>query len=103
MKKDGQSFLAAVDKEIMIKLTSLTAEEMKMAWGLKRGIKRLGEKLQMIQVLLNDADNRKVRMEAVEFWLKKLKLVAYDADDLFDQFAFEGLKRKLEIQSYEIE
>ena len=47
--------------------------------------------------MLADAERRQVRDEVVRLWLQRLKDVAYDADDVLDEFADEILRRKVEI------
>ncbi|KAK4566336.1 hypothetical protein RGQ29_002545 [Quercus rubra] len=53
----------------------------------------------MIQAVLADAERRQVGEERVKLWLQRLKDVAYDADDVLDELAYELLRRKVEIQN----
>ena len=53
----------------------------------------------MVQALLADAEKRQVGEERVRLWLQRLKDVAYDADDVLDELAYELLRRKVEIQN----
>ena len=49
---------------------------------------RLRDSFTMIQAVLADAERRQVREEPVRLWLLRLKDVAYDADEVLDEFAF---------------
>ncbi|GMP78862.1 LOW QUALITY PROTEIN: hypothetical protein CsSME_00034643 [Camellia sinensis var. sinensis] len=94
-----EALLVATAKEILKKLISITSE-MSLAWGLKAELKRLTRRFKTAQALLCDAEDRKtIEKEAVLDWLKNLKAVASDAEDVLDELAFEVLRRKLEVKN----
>ncbi|GMP78829.1 hypothetical protein CsSME_00034620 [Camellia sinensis var. sinensis] len=85
-------------------LIPLVAEQISLAWGFKDELQRLSDKLELIQALLHDAENRGgggviIRLETMRLWLKKLNSVASLADDVLDEFKFEALRRKFELQN----
>ncbi|THG05104.1 hypothetical protein TEA_012910 [Camellia sinensis var. sinensis] len=82
-------------------LIPLAAKQISLAWGFKDELQRLCDKLELIRALLRDAENRGViiRLETIQLWLKKLKSVACCADDVLDEFKFETLRRKIEVQN----
>lgn len=49
--------------------------------------------------MLQDAERRKVTEVSVRLWLEKLQDVAYDAEDVLDEFAYEILQREVEIRN----
>ncbi|KAL0396208.1 UNVERIFIED_CONTAM: putative disease resistance protein RGA4 [Sesamum calycinum] len=53
----------------------------------------------MIQAFLNDASKHQVEEEAAKLWLKNLENIAYEADDLLDEFNYEIIRRKVEIKN----
>ncbi|XP_044499011.1 putative disease resistance RPP13-like protein 1 isoform X1 [Mangifera indica] len=57
-------------------------------------IKELESKLQMVEELLGNAEDRQLRDKRVKEWLDNLQHWAYDAEDLLDEFAYEALRRK---------
>ncbi|XP_044498793.1 putative disease resistance protein RGA3 [Mangifera indica] len=57
-------------------------------------IKELESKLQMVEELLGNAEDRQLRDKRVKDWLDNLQHWAYDAEDLLDEFAYEALRRK---------
>ncbi|CAL5348118.1 unnamed protein product [Camellia sinensis] len=98
-KMAAEALLVATAKEILKKLISITSE-MSLAWGLKAELKRLTRRFKTAQALLCDAEDRKtIEKEAVLDWLKNLKAVASDAEDVLDELAFEVLRRKLEVKN----
>ncbi|KAK9138547.1 hypothetical protein Sjap_009141 [Stephania japonica] len=49
-----------------------------------------------IQAVLEDAEKQQVEKEAVRLWLKELKEVAYDAEDVLDGIAYQTLRHQSE-------
>ncbi|KAG1370967.1 hypothetical protein COCNU_16G000610 [Cocos nucifera] len=54
------------------------------------------ENSEEIQAVLHDAEEREIRDEAVKLWLKELKGVAYDAEDVLDEYHYEELRAEAE-------
>ncbi|KAK8661627.1 hypothetical protein V6N13_091225 [Hibiscus sabdariffa] len=79
----------------MSKLISVASEQIVLAWGFKESLKRLGESLEMIKAFLQDAEERQTNNNSVKLWLETLKDIAYKADDVLDEFAYEILRRKV--------
>ncbi|XP_077217018.1 putative disease resistance protein RGA3 isoform X1 [Tasmannia lanceolata] len=65
-------------------------------WGTDEEIKNLSSTLSTIQAVLQDAEEQQVTSNEVKDWLRKLKDVAYDADDVVEEFATDVLRLKLE-------
>ncbi|KAJ9175965.1 hypothetical protein P3X46_014462 [Hevea brasiliensis] len=80
------------------RVVSLITDEIILAWNLKDDLKRLQESLTMIRAALQDAEEQQTEREPVKLWLKKLREVAYEAEDVFDELAYENLRRKVEMQ-----
>jgi Leucine-rich repeat (LRR) protein len=62
-------------------------------FNFRAGIKDMGSKLATIQNVLADAEERSSHDKALRDWLKKLKDVAYDIDDLIDEIHSEAIMR----------
>ncbi|KAK6279599.1 hypothetical protein POUND7_019866 [Theobroma cacao] len=91
--------VGAVVEVILARVISLAAEHISVALGFKEELTMLHDSLIIIQALLQDADRRQEGDRAVKLWLEKLRDVAYEADDVLDEFAYDVLRRKVEIQS----
>ncbi|XVF39703.1 hypothetical protein PTKIN_Ptkin01aG0054300 [Pterospermum kingtungense] len=61
----------------------------------KKNIKKLQEKLLLIQAVIEDAEERQLKDKKVKIWLSKLRDVAYDADDLLDEINTQVLRGQL--------
>ncbi|KAF2293695.1 hypothetical protein GH714_004199 [Hevea brasiliensis] len=51
--------------------------------------------LTRIQAVLEDAEEKQMSNRLVKMWLDDLKDLAYDVEDILDEFATESLQRKL--------
>ncbi|KAL6139771.1 hypothetical protein ACLB2K_058073 [Fragaria x ananassa] len=87
---------------ILTKVYSLAAQELALAWGFKAELEKLGESVSSIQDFLRSAADQRPddRGKAVEKWVKKLKQVAEDADDILDDINYELLRRKVELHNH---
>ncbi|KAJ4782127.1 Disease resistance protein (CC-NBS-LRR class) family [Rhynchospora pubera] len=62
-------------------------------------LKNLMDLLMRIKATLNDAEEREIRDESVKLWLKELKGVAYDAEDVLDEYNYEVLRAQVEARN----
>ncbi|XP_077216345.1 putative disease resistance protein RGA3 [Tasmannia lanceolata] len=81
---------------IVGKLMDSVIQEITLLWGVDEEVENLSTTLSAIQAVLQDAEEQQVSSNAVKVWLRKLKDVAYDADDVVDEFTTEVLRSKLE-------
>ncbi|KAF3960732.1 hypothetical protein CMV_014577 [Castanea mollissima] len=86
-------------EEIVSRVISFATELIGNAWGCEEELRGLGESLIMIRAVLTDAERRQVRDESVKLWLQKLEDVAYEADDVLDEFMYENLRQKIEVEN----
>ncbi|CAL5330335.1 unnamed protein product [Camellia sinensis] len=59
------------------------------------GIQNLKKALEDLETLLADAENKQTDRKDIKKWLEEVYHLAYDANDLLDDFATEALERKL--------
>ncbi|XP_042518485.1 putative disease resistance protein RGA3 [Macadamia integrifolia] len=96
----AESILVSGAQGILASLISVATQEIGRVSGFKGELKKkLETTLTTIQGVLQDAENQQVKRVAVKDWLSRLKSVAYDADDVLDEFNYEALRRKLEIKN----
>ncbi|XP_037457080.1 putative disease resistance protein RGA3 [Triticum dicoccoides] len=67
--------------------------ELLRAWGLGKSRRKLERHLAAVQSILLDAEAKSRTDPAVRRWIKDLKTAAYHADDVFDDFRYEALRR----------
>lgn len=73
------------------KVASRVLKEIAHRCGFNDEIQKLQRALRMIQAVLEDAEERQATDKALKLWLTELKEVAYDADDLLEEFTLEAL------------
>ncbi|XP_039129485.1 putative disease resistance protein RGA3 [Dioscorea cayenensis subsp. rotundata] len=88
--------LLTLIKLVCEKLGSRVLEELGALSGVEKEFRKLESTLLIIQDVLEDAEVRQVKEKALKRWLRKLKDVAFDMDDVLDEFMAEAEKRKME-------
>uniref|UniRef100_A0A5B7BHT3 Putative disease resistance protein RGA3 n=1 Tax=Davidia involucrata TaxID=16924 RepID=A0A5B7BHT3_DAVIN len=84
-------------ENILLKLGSYTLQQIGLATGVTKELKKLESKISTVRDVLLDAQEQQVSNRAVRTWLQRLKDIVYDVDDLVDEFATEALRRQVEI------
>ncbi|CAL5330589.1 unnamed protein product [Camellia sinensis] len=85
-----------MDDALLLSLDLPSKFLIKLEWGFKEDLETLRRRLTLIQSLLSDAENQRITSASMREWLKNLKLVTCDAENVLDEFAYEALRRKLE-------
>ncbi|XP_052298877.1 putative disease resistance RPP13-like protein 1 [Citrus sinensis] len=62
---------------------------------IKADLMKWANMLEMIKAVLDDAEEKKTTNQFVKKWLGKLQNLAYDVEDLLDEFQTEAFRRKL--------
>ncbi|KAL5984718.1 hypothetical protein ACLOJK_041340, partial [Asimina triloba] len=78
------------------KLTQVLEKQISLFAGATHELQKLGRTFQAIQALLADAESRQAADESVNLWLSRLRGVAYDIDDLLDEWLISGLEEEEE-------
>ncbi|RWR91732.1 putative disease resistance protein RGA3 isoform X1 [Cinnamomum micranthum f. kanehirae] len=94
----GEAVLSSVLQELLSKLSSPILDEFGLLWGVKKEKQKLQSNLSRIKAVLQDAERQQIDLMTDKDRLGKLKDVAYDAEDLVDEFLVEALGRKVENQ-----
>ncbi|KAJ9158772.1 hypothetical protein P3X46_024323 [Hevea brasiliensis] len=87
-----------IAQNLLTKLASSAFQEIGLIYGVKNDLCRLENTFSTIKAVLLDAEKKQANSHAVKSWIKRLQDVVYDADDLLDDMATEGLRRKVEGQ-----
>lgn len=78
--------------EIVNRLAEFVEERAVTVLGVKDELKRLQRRMERIKHVLQDAERKRIQSEAVAGWVRELKDVIYDADDIIDLCRYEGGK-----------
>ncbi|GKE97291.1 CC-NBS-LRR resistance protein [Tanacetum coccineum] len=85
--------VSAAAEVILEKAFSLAANEIAITWGFAENLKIFHGKIKMIWARLRDVEHREVT-EGVTEWLKQLKDVVREADELLDEVQYEVLRHE---------
>ncbi|KAK4756261.1 hypothetical protein SAY87_006388 [Trapa incisa] len=87
--------IGSVVNSITEQVISLISREIGGAWGAKAELMKLEKTVSAITALLDEAERKQVEDKTIKDWLKKLSDVAYEADDLLDDYSTEIKRRTL--------
>lgn len=88
-----------VDNLIANLFSLATIEHSGFEWDYKKVLRNVYETLLRIKFLLPDAQKRQVSNESVRRWLTELRVVAYDVDNVLDEFSYGIFWQKLHSQN----
>ncbi|XXG41267.1 hypothetical protein AAC387_Pa01g1764 [Persea americana] len=91
-----EAALSALFQGLFGKLALPSLRKLGLLFGVENEAKKLSSTLSRIQSLLSDAEHRQIKEESVRLWLRELKDVAYDAEDILDELEYKALQSKLE-------
>ncbi|CAB4317095.1 unnamed protein product [Prunus armeniaca] len=82
--------------KLIEKLGSFASEQICLAWGVKADLKKLQRTMSTIKDVLLDAEQKQAHnQQQIRSWLRQLKDVFLDAEDLLDEFECEALRREV--------
>lgn len=91
----GEIFLAAFLQVLFEKLLSPELIKFARREGVQTAVKKLERTLTNIQAVLEDAEKKQIADGAVKSWLYELRDLAYDVDDILDEFTTKALRHKI--------
>ncbi|KAK2988459.1 hypothetical protein RJ640_007489 [Escallonia rubra] len=91
----AEIFLTAFFTVLLEKLASGDLFNLALPKGICSQLQTWTSKLQLIEAVLSDAEEKQITAKSVNMWLQQLQDLAYDLDDLLDELATEALRRKL--------
>uniref|UniRef100_A0A251VKJ0 Putative NB-ARC n=1 Tax=Helianthus annuus TaxID=4232 RepID=A0A251VKJ0_HELAN len=91
----AEAVASALVNVIFQKLADVALKKYVGSQGFYTELENLERELSQIQAVLKDAADKEVKDEAVKQWLRELKHLAYDIDNLLDDVATEAMHREL--------
>lgn len=88
---------AAIDC-VINKLTSSDLVQSAGAAKLQAELEKMEKTLTKVKAVLADAEEKQISNRLVKIWLRELRDLAYDAEDILDEFYFEVLHRKQQVE-----
>ncbi|XP_077219345.1 putative disease resistance protein RGA3 [Tasmannia lanceolata] len=81
-------------------LSSMFQQEVGLLLGVKEELRKVLSMFRAIRAVLHDAENRQIKEESIRLWLEKLKDVAYEMDDVLDEWHAETVRSQIEGRSF---
>ncbi|XP_024039047.1 putative disease resistance RPP13-like protein 1 isoform X1 [Citrus clementina] len=91
----GEAILRASVDLLVNKLASEGIRLFARQQQIRANLKKWANMLEMIKAVLDDAEEKKTTNQSVKKWLGELQNLAYDVEDLLDDFQTEAFRRKL--------
>ena len=91
----GEAALSAFFEVLFDKLSSSDLLKIFKQDLVHADLKKWRTTLPKIRAVLDDAEDKQMTIKSVKIWLDELEDLAYDVDDILDEFATEALQRKL--------
>ncbi|KAJ9174562.1 hypothetical protein P3X46_013197 [Hevea brasiliensis] len=88
---------AAIDC-VINKLTSSDILESAGGAQVQVELEKMEKTLSKVKAVLADAEDKQISNRLVKIWLRELRDLAYDAEDILDEFSFEVLRRKQQVE-----
>ncbi|XP_071939517.1 putative disease resistance protein RGA3 [Coffea arabica] len=95
----ADALLGSAVQVLVEKAINLASEQIGQFVGFKKDLEKLKDTLTLIQAVLRDAEKEQVTKEIVKRWLENLERVAFDAENVLDDFTYEMIRREVEIQN----
>ncbi|KAL3642114.1 hypothetical protein CASFOL_012929 [Castilleja foliolosa] len=76
-------------------LLTLSQQQISLIRDFKNDLKKLQKTFSMVNDVLHDAEKRQVTDSAVKRWLRELEALAFDADNVIDEFNYHLLSKKV--------
>ncbi|KAL6327383.1 hypothetical protein AAG906_019073 [Vitis piasezkii] len=95
MEAVGDALLSAAIGLLFDKLASTDLLDFARQQWVYSDLKKWEIELSNIREELNDAEDKQITDHSVKEWLGNLKDLAYDMEDILDEFAYEALQREL--------
>ncbi|MFS7909241.1 putative virus X resistance protein-like, coiled-coil [Helianthus anomalus] len=94
----ADALVSVLVKEVVRILGSVANQEFTLLRGLEDDISSLKDDFEQIQAVLRDAEEKRVKNNAVEAWLKRLRSASLEAENVLDEISTESLLQSLHKQ-----
>ena len=92
----AESLVSSLLEQIASIAVQEAEQEIRLVIGVDEEVRKLEGNLQIIQAVLDDAEKRQLMEEAVKLWLKRLKDVSYEIDNVLDEWNTTMIKSEIE-------
>ncbi|XLU60363.1 hypothetical protein S245_019572 [Arachis hypogaea] len=91
----AESFIFSIAESLTAKLASRAYEEASRLVGVYDDLQDLKTSLSYVKAVLLDAEQKQEQNHELREWLKHIKLIFYDAENVLDQVDCETLRKQV--------
>lgn len=91
----GEAILSTAVSLLIQKLASPDLLKLARKAHVHKELKKWGKILHQIYAVLDDAEEKLINNRLLKFWLEELRELAYDVEDILDEFSTEVLRQNL--------
>ncbi|TKY53325.1 putative disease resistance protein RGA3 [Spatholobus suberectus] len=91
----AESLLFSFAESLTGKLASHAVEQASLALGVHHDLQQMKKTMALIKAFLLDAEQKKPQNNALSEWLRQIKSVFSDAEDIVDDFECEALRKRV--------
>ncbi|KAK7392889.1 hypothetical protein VNO78_21339 [Psophocarpus tetragonolobus] len=89
----AESILFSFAELLVGKLASCAVQQASLVWGVHDDLKDMKESIVLIKDLLLDAEQKKLQSNALSEWLRQIKQIFSDAENIVDDFECEAMQK----------
>ena len=91
----AESLLFGVAESFICKLASVAVKEASLALGVYNDLREIKNTVSLVKAVLLDAEQKQWQNHELREWLKQIKRVFNDAEDVIDDFECEALRKHI--------
>ncbi|GFP85206.1 putative disease resistance protein rga3 [Phtheirospermum japonicum] len=91
----AEAAVGAAIQVLLEQLLTLSQEQISLIRNFKNDLVKLKDSLDMVKAFLHDAETKQVTSEAVKIWLRDLEALAFEADNVLDEFNYQLLSKQV--------
>ncbi|KAL3641622.1 hypothetical protein CASFOL_012437 [Castilleja foliolosa] len=91
----AEAAVGATIQVLLENLLTLSKEQIGLVRNFKNDLEKLKQTISMVNDFLHDAEKRQVADRAVKRWMRDLEALAFEADNVFDEFNYHLLSKKV--------
>ncbi|KAK9231674.1 hypothetical protein WN943_021913 [Citrus x changshan-huyou] len=90
----GEAIVSTILEKLASILVEQTAAEVRLISGAEEKVKNLHRRFHLIKAVVEDAEKRQMKENAVRVWLNDLKHASYDMEDVLDEWNIRKLQMR---------
>ncbi|GAU30085.1 hypothetical protein TSUD_332540 [Trifolium subterraneum] len=91
----AEKFVFDIAESLLKKLTSYAYQEVSRAYGVYEDLRQFKDTLTIVRCLLLDAEEKKSQQHMLHEWLRQIRNICYDAEDVLEGFELQNKRKQV--------